>query len=209
MIKFCIISDTHTKHKKLIIPKCDILIHCGDFSSMGREHEIRDFLMWFNQQDAKYKIFIAGNHDLMFENNRQLAKSLIPNGVIYLEDSLVEIMDLKIYGTPVQPEFCDWAFNRTEEKLKQYWEIIPNDIDVLITHGPPFGILDCVEGREEHLGSKSLYDEITNRIKPKLSVFGHIHSGYGIAQTNNLTYVNASNLDEQYNVKYNPVIIHV
>lgn len=126
MKKFVFISDTHSKHRKLIIPNCDFLICSGDISSMGYEHEIVNFLSWFNRQNAKYKILIAGNHDWLFENNITLAKSLIPNDIIYLEDNYVEIEGINIYGSPVQLEFCNWAFNRTEESLERYWKAIPD-----------------------------------------------------------------------------------
>lgn len=209
MHRLIFISDTHNKHKRLIIPECDFLIHSGDISSMGYEHEVIGFLSWFNKQKARYKIFIAGNHDWIFEKNRLLAKSLIPEGVIYLEDESIELEGLKFYGSPVQLEFCNWAFNRTEESLARYWSNIPSDTDILITHSPAFGILDEVNHNGIHLGSPSLYNEITNRICPIISSVGHIHSGHGAKTVNDTLFINASSLDERYMVAYDPVIVDI
>jgi Icc-related predicted phosphoesterase len=209
MTTVCFISDTHNKHNKLIIPECDFLIHSGDISSMGYEYEIVNFLKWFSKQPAKYKIFTVGNHDWLFERNRSLAKSLIPENVIYLEDESIEIDGLNFYGSPVQLEFCNWAFNRSEESLTRYWSNIPDNIDILITHSPAYGILDDVRHNGKHLGSPSLYDEVTNRIKPLIHCFGHIHSGHGTKFINNTCFVNASVLDEDYKLSYNPILIGI
>jgi Icc-related predicted phosphoesterase len=209
MTTVCFISDTHNKHNKLIIPECDFLIHSGDISSMGYEYEIVNFLKWFSKQPAKYKIFTVGNHDWLFERNRSLAKSLIPENVIYLEDESIEIDELNFYGSPVQLNFCNWAFNRSEESLARYWSNIPNNTDILITHSPAYGVLDDVNNNDKHLGSQSLYDSIMNRVKCKISVFGHIHSGHGTKKINNTLFINASNLDENYQVAYNPIIVEI
>jgi len=208
-IRICCISDTHNKHKQLIIPECDFLIHCGDISSMGYEHEIVGFLSWFKKQKARYKIFVSGNHDWMFERNRQLAKSLIPKGIIYLEDEAIEIEGLNFYGTPVQLEFCNWAFNRTEESLARYWEAIPDNTDILITHSPPYGVLDEVGSNGNRVGSPSLIDNVMDRVKPLIHCFGHIHSGHGATKLDKTLYINASNLDERYQVAYMPIILEM
>lgn len=208
-IKMCFISDTHTKHKKLIIPECDFLICSGDISSMGYEHEIQNFLVWFNKQHARYKIFVAGNHDWLFERNRTLAKSLIPKGIIYLEDEAIEIEGFKFYGSPVQLEFCNWAFNRTEESLARYWEGIPDNTDILITHSPPFGILDELFNNGKHLGSSSLVDTVKNRVRPLIHIFGHIHSSHGVKNVDNILFINASNLNENYQLCYKPIIVDI
>ena len=209
MNKYIFISDSHNKHKQLIIPECDFLIHCGDISSMGYEHEVISFLSWFNKQKARHKIFIAGNHDWMFERNRTLAKSLIPEGIIYLEDEAIEIEGINFYGTPVNLEFCNWAFNRTEESLRRYFEGIPDNVDVLITHNPPYGILDEVNNNGMHLGSPSLTDIVLTRVNPKIHAFGHLHSSHGTKRIGNTLFINASNLDEDYQCVYEPIVIEI
>jgi Icc-related predicted phosphoesterase len=210
-MKLCIISDTHNKHMRLgKLPDADVIIHCGDFTSVGHGHEIRNFMQWFKKLDRfKYKIIIAGNHDWLFETNRVLALEDVPKNVIYLEDSGVEIEGIKFYGIPVTKPFNNWAFNRPEEKLVEHWKAIPDDTDVLITHGPPLSICDYVIYDNSHEGSPSLYFEVVERIKPKLHCFGHIHGGYGIKVIEGTTFMNASNLDEDYMCVNAPIIFEM
>lgn len=210
-MKLCIISDTHNKHKRLgKLPEADVIIHCGDFTSMGHSHEIREFMKWFSKlEQYKYKIIIAGNHDWLFDRSRILALEHVPKNVIYLEDSGVEIEGLNFYGTPVQLPFMNWAFNKPEEKLIPHWEAIPDNTDVLITHGAPHTIMDFGIYTNHNTGSPSLYWEVMNRIKPKIHCFGHVHSGYGIKVIENTTFINASNLDDDYMCVNSPVIIEI
>jgi len=206
-MKICIISDTHNKHKRLgRLPDADMIIHCGDFTSMGHSHEIVDFMKWYSMLPYKHKLIIAGNHDWLFERSRLLALEKVPENVIYLEDSGIEIEGLNFYGIPVQPPYNNWAFNRPEEKLIEHWKAIPDNTDVLITHGPPNSIFDFSVYDRIHTGSPSLYFEVVDRIRPKLHCFGHIHSGYGIKVIENTTFINASNLDEDYMCVNKPVL---
>lgn len=210
MVRICFISDVHNKYKKVILPDADIIVCAGDMTSLGKEHEIRNFLTWYSKLNQyKYKIFIAGNHDFLFERDRIFAKSLIPDNIIYLEDSGIEVMGLKFYGTPVNIIFYNWAFNRSEEKLKQHWEGIPDDTDILVTHNPAYGVLDNCNYDPKRLGSPSLYMEITNRIKPLIHVCGHIHSGHGTKVIENTLFINACILNEDYEVEYNPVLVEI
>lgn len=207
-LKICVISDTHGEHGELVIPQCDILVHCGDSTSLGKEHSVVEFLNWFSSlEQCKNKVFIAGNHDFFFERKVEYAKTLIPENVFYLEDSVIEIEGIKFYGTPVTPVFHNWAFNKTEEQLTDYWKDIPEGIDFLITHGPPLGILDVSPWTKKHCGSETLKNEIFERIKPKYHCFGHIHDCYGIEEIDGVTFVNASSLNEQYEVSNEPIII--
>jgi Icc-related predicted phosphoesterase len=209
-MKLCIISDTHNKHKRLAkLPDADVIIHCGDFTSIGQSHEIVNFMQWFSKLQYKYKIIIAGNHDWLFETHRLLALEKVPENVTYLEDNGVEIEGIKFWGTPVQLPFNNWAFNKPEEKLIPHWQAIPDDTDVLITHQPPYSIFDWSVYDLKHTGSPSLYKEVVERIKPKVHCFGHIHSGYGIKVIENTTFINASNLDEDYMCVFDPVIIDI
>jgi len=211
-MKLCIISDTHMKHKFLDLKEleADVLIHCGDMTGNGGVGAITQFLEWFSAQDQfQHKICVAGNHDWLFEKNPALAKTLIPDNVAYLQDDEVIIDGVKFYGSPVQKHFYNWAFNRHETKLKLHWEAIPADTDVLITHSPPYSILDVVPWQGECHGSPSLYMEVMERIKPKIHCFGHIHEGYGMKVLENTKFINASNLDGDYQCVNDPFVVEI
>lgn len=204
------ISDTHGKHEKIKLPGGDILIHSGDCTSGGTHSEALSFLDWFAEQDYSYLVFTAGNHDFIFEENPELmADECKKRNIIYLNDSGCEIEGIKFWGSPVQPYFFDWAFNRarTEREvtskhgwIKLHWDLIPNDTEGLITHGPPHMILDGVPRRGgcyESVGCEELYLKILET-KIKLHVFGHIHEGAGYKYLDGRTYINASSLDGMY-----------
>jgi Icc-related predicted phosphoesterase len=219
-MKLLLISDTHGLHEnitkdlnKLIEPDT-IIIHAGDISNTGKSNEITSFLNWFSNLECKHKIFIAGNHDFGFEPTISAFPPIYPDipqefkdkGVIYLMDQMVEVEGLKIYGTPWQPRFHDWAFNVNRgEELAKKWEPIPEGLDILISHGPPYSILDCTrEGL--HVGCEDLYIKIIN-VLPKMVVFGHIHEGYGYRSTNNISFFNASVLNRNYNYTNKPILV--
>jgi len=210
-IKICIISDTHNKHKRLgSLPEADVLIHCGDMTSVGHEHEILNFMKWFSGlTQYEHKICIAGNHDWLFQREGLRARNLVPDNVHYLENDSVMIEDLMFYGTPVQPPFMNWAFNVFEPKLSEYWKAIPDETDVLITHSPPYMIGDYVPRSMQHEGSPSLYEEVTERIKPSIHAMGHIHEGYGVKVIENTTFINASVLDGDYMAVNEPILVEL
>ena len=215
-MKLTIISDTHNKHKYITddLPGGDLLLHAGDLSSMGYEHEVREFASWYNKLNGyHHKVFIAGNHDWGFQNNVEKVKEIVDfyEGITYLQDQLHTTQDengteVKIWGSPWQPEFYNWAFNlpRNGEELKAKWDMIPEDVDILITHGPAWGILDDVEGRRgDHLGCELLTERI-KQIKPKIHICGHIHTGYGHYYDGHTHYFNAAVLNERYNYAHTP-----
>jgi len=212
-LKILIISDTHNKHNQIKLedlPIADVIVHCGDFTSMGYGHEITKFMKWYsglNQYD--YKLIIAGNHDIMFENASVLAKAHIPENIIYLEDSGVEILGKYFYGSPVQKPFGNWVFNRPEEKLKEHWEAIPDNTDMLITHSPPYMVRDYGFYSGDNIGSPSLFNEVVNRIKPIVHAYGHAHNNYGITEIDGIKFVNASVLDDKYEYVNKPILIEI
>lgn len=204
MKRITLISDTHNKHNQLMkdLPGGDIIICGGDISSRGYVHEVENFCKWFNKlNNYTHKIFIAGNHDFLFENDPEEAYFIYNNykNIKYLQDNLHIVDDIKIWGAPWQPEFCNWAFNLPRQglKLAEKWNNIPDDIDIIITHGPAFGHLDIVDGRTDNLGCELLASRI-EKIKPKIHMGGHIHSGYGYKFHDNTHFFNASVLDESY-----------
>lgn len=212
MVTVVLISDTHNRHQKVKVPDGDILIHAGDFSLQGKVQENTAFFKWFSELPHPHKIFISGNHDWMGERNPFAFKVLreeYPN-ITYLEDSGVEVMGLKIYGSPWQPEFCGWAYNlRRGQALKEKWAMIPEDTDILVTHGPPHKILDYVSWDKLHVGCEDLRERINQLPNLKVHVFGHIHSWGGKTMHDgpNPIYVNASVVDEDYIVTSNPVTV--
>lgn len=217
--KITMISDTHTKHGLITrdLPGGDILMHSGDIASRGYLYEIENFLEWFNSlNNYKHKIFIAGNHDWGFADEPTKVGELLKKypSITYLQDDYTIVEDnekapIKIYGSPWQPWFHNWAFNAHRgEDIKQHWDKIPSDIDVLITHGPAYGYLDRVNYRGPNLGCEELTKAI-DRIKPKIHLCGHIHSGNGYESkdhdNDSRTYFfNASVLNEQYSYGYSP-----
>jgi Icc-related predicted phosphoesterase len=183
-MKILHISDTHGYHAELEIPKVDMIIHSGDISNSRvfgiSINECIDFLNWYRWQDVKYKILVAGNHDTWAaRDGRSFRKECRDRGITYLENELVEVEGIKIFGSPITPTFNDWSFMKNRSKLYEFWEnCFPEEIDILVTHGPPYGVLDTSidkNHRMEFCGDKSLYKHIL-RVKPKWHLFGHIHS---------------------------------
>lgn len=208
-LKIVAISDTHGQHRSLKLSKGDIIIHAGDVSRSGRPEQIQDFLDWFADLKFRYKVFIAGNHDFFFEKaHTDVIDKMIPEGIIYLNDSSVEIEGIKIWGSPITPWFNDWAFNRDRgSEIKKHWDLIPDDTDILITHGPPFGILD-----ETVYGKRTGCEELLLRVyhvKPKYHIFGHIHEDYGNFTKGETTFINASVLDDWYEMRSEAVEISI
>jgi len=201
MTSICVISDTHNCHELFNIPKVDILIHCGDFTNMGTVPEFNKFSKWLNKVDAKHKIIIYGNHDFLGERIPILAKQLLThNNVHVLDNQFLTIENINFYGTSWQPQFHNWAFNKSLEDRERHWNNIVSrnkKIDVLITHCPPYGIRDLIDDghlRIENVGCAAL-KKAAEIIKPKYHVFGHIHENFGISDIDRTKYINASMLD--------------
>lgn len=234
-MKLVVLSDTHGQHRDKRfpeIPEGDILIHAGDATRKGTLESLEEFFDWFSSLPHQHKIFVAGNHDIgldpeFIDNQRgylpdeeQLtraretsieAEKLIPDNIIYLKDSFVEIEDpgmfrkLKIYGSPFTPRFLNWAFLRNRgDSIAEKWAQIPDDVDILVTHGPAYGHGDVappwiLSRYPRAVGCLELLKRIIE-IKPKVHVFGHIHGGHGIYQSDELptTFMNASVCTESY-----------
>jgi Icc-related predicted phosphoesterase len=211
------ISDTHTKHDKLdgFLTGGDILIHAGDLTGRGYITEIENFMKWYDKiNNYDTKVFIAGNHDFGFQDENEKLRGLLTGykTIDYLEDELMMVGEdydnmIKIWGTPWQPEFFDWAFNLPRgEKLKEKWDMIPLNTDILITHGPPFGKLDYVKYPNQNVGCEELMKRV-EEIKPKIHVFGHIHEGYGYVFDGNTHFINAAVLNGRYEYRNKPVTV--
>lgn len=213
-MKIIAISDTHGLHRNLKIPSGDLLIHAGDVTEFGQDDELEDFLDWFVLQPCKYKVFVAGNHDLCLEkpNNRKFKvfEKYVAKNVFYLQNSSIKIEHLSLWGSPVSPYFFGMAFNKNRgDEIKKVWQKIPSSTDILITHTPPFGILD------NQLGCEQLLAKVM-KVKPKLHIFGHIHQSYGRYSENDKLFVNASFsnqldcfIEKNLKVVHVPHIIHL
>jgi len=200
------ISDTHNRHAELEIPDGDVLIHSGDITERGELQSVGDFAAWLATQPHEHKIVIAGNHDFCFERQNEEARKLVSD-FMYLQDDGCTIDGVKFYGSPWQPWFCDWAFNlQRGPEIRAMWDIIPEDTDGLITHGPPYQHGDRING--EDVGCRDLL-EVIEKIGPKYHIFGHIHEGYGITDNGTTKFVNASSCDNTYHIANEPIVIEV
>lgn len=211
------ISDTHTKHDKVsgFLTGGDILVHAGDLTGRGYITEIENFMKWYdNINNYDTKVFIAGNHDFGFQDENEKLRGLLTGykTIDYLEDELMMVGEdydnmIKIWGTPWQPEFHNWAYNLPRgEKLKEKWDMIPMNTDILITHGPPFGKLDYVPYDGVNVGCEELMKRV-EEIKPKIHVFGHIHEGYGYVFDGNTHFINAAVLNGRYEFRNKPITV--
>jgi Icc-related predicted phosphoesterase len=205
-MKLHFFSDTHNKHDQLKFNGGDILFFCGDMCKSGKIIEAKNFIDYVKNLPYLHKVVIAGNHDFCFEdhNKEEIENYIKESGIIYLNDSGIELLGLKIWGSPIQPTFFDWAFNRDRgEPIRQHWDLIPHDTQILLTHGPPQGIFDKV-ARGPNVGCFDLLQKI-KLIKPKIHAFGHIHEDRGHMKIGDTHFINACNLDLKYQVRF-PVI---
>lgn len=209
------ISDTHGEHWNLgkygnSIPEGDVLVHTGDFQSYGRLKELVDFNQWLGTLPHKYKIVIAGNHDkAAWDTYKEMTKVRFKNA-IYLQDEELVIEGVKFYGSPWTPIFFNWYFmlDRGSEKMRRKWAQIPEDTDILLTHGPPMFKLDWSEFGKEHMGCEDLRNRI-EVVKPRYHVFGHNHAQYGGTRNEHTTFINAATCNERYCPVNKPQIFHI
>jgi Icc-related predicted phosphoesterase len=209
MVKIVAVSDLHGYYPE--IPECDILLIAGDIlgpSDPFIQSAICSgpLMIWLKKVPVKNIVMVAGNHDIIFEQYPSLLPKW-PDNLYYLQDSGVELFGLKIYGSPWQIRFYDWAFNEDEENLVHIWAKIPNNTDVLVTHSPPYGYGDSdIKGRM--LGSPSLTHRILD-IQPKIACWGHIHDGYSNKpyMIKNTMGFNVSLCTNSYKPMNSPIII--
>jgi Icc-related predicted phosphoesterase len=201
------------------MPEGDVLVHAGDWTHRGSESDTINFLKWFEgQQQYKHRVFIAGNHDFYPEREptefKKLCNLYAPS-CTYLQDSEATIEGYKFYGSPVSPFFCNWAFNKHRgPEIQQYWDLIPDDVEVLVTHGPVLGFGDKLSehGSEpgKHVGCANLLSTIDARLKDlRLHISGHIHESAGTYKHRDITLVNASVLDDRYRMRHAPTVIEL
>lgn len=211
-IRIVHISDTHQEFVK--IPECDLVIHSGDYSFgpkndtlRNRLNELANLNNYFGgkQFEDVEVILVPGNHDWIFETDELIARQVLSNCTVLIDEE-VTAKGLTIYGTPSQPPFCDWAFNHDTELRNEKYNAIPDHTDILVTHCPPYGVLDhCRNG---HVGCEMLMQRI-KEVSPKLHCFGHIHEGYGQVKVFDTIFSNGSIMDGFYDNKNKPRIIEI
>lgn len=221
-MKVLCISDTHNKHEQIPLKYLEnlnneikMIIHAGDLTSRGSKTEVREFFDWYATLPFEYKIVIAGNHDFFFEQAPEYEIEAFlaeyPN-IIYLNDTSVEIEGFKIHGSPITPYFNNWAFNRIGDAIKPHWDLIPNDTDILVVHGPVKGYLDVPKKNYENggvgVGCPYLLEKMSELTNLSCFIHGHIHERYGAFKfANDVWYFNASLLNLQYVMVNKPFLL--
>lgn len=203
-LRLVIISDTHG-HRDFPVPAGDVLIHAGDGCRSGSLDEAAAWGEQLASYAHPHKLVIAGNHDRCFESDPDAARRCLPPEIHYLQDSGCEIEGIRFWGSPWQPWFLSWAFNlQRGPELAAKWALIPDDTDVLVTHGPPQGILDRTFD-DRAVGCEAL-TEALRRVRPRVHCFGHIHEGYGTLARDGTLHVNASTCTLSYQPT-NPAVV--
>lgn len=209
-MKLVMLSDLHGHYYNYPIPDGDVLIIAGDITGSGALPILKQFCIRFGDLlPHKHKIVIAGNHDLCFEDQRRDAalEMLQQHGITYLENSGIQIEGWNFWGSPTTPMFYNWAFMKSRKELYDHWETIPNNTDVLITHGPCAGILDAnIHG--DHCGCDALLERVS-QVKPRLHIFGHIHESHGMKRIDKTTFINCAILNDSYKRIFKPVEIEL
>lgn len=201
-MKIVCISDTHhgygaSRPNPLTVPDGDVLVFSGDATFTGTVDEVAAFNSWLRRQPHETKVVVPGNHDWLYQRNPDLARSLTSAAKVLVDEGM-EVGGIKIWGSPWQPEFNDWAFNLPRgEALAEKWTMVPCDTDLLVTHGPPMGIGDL--SGKEHVGCSDLMERV-EVVKPRWHAFGHVHEGYGVYRPgeSSTTFINASVCNWRY-----------
>ena len=203
-MRIVLIADTHGLHRQLGVPGGHMLIHAGDFSFNSMLPSIiSDFNVWLGSLPHRHKVVVPGDHEFILEEPRN--RDAITSAIL-LVDSGVEVEGIKIWGSPVTPLYGG-AFGKSRpEDRKKHWAQIPDGLDILITHGPPFAILDHSRSSERREGCPYLLEAVF-RAFPRIHVFGHIHHGYGLLRTSDTVFVNASLMGEDGSLSRKPVVI--
>jgi predicted phosphohydrolase len=184
-LRFVCMSDTHNEIEKVAIPYGDVFVHCGDaVKHQTSARDLRNFNRFVGQLPHKYKLFVSGNHCVCLDPRQPEESQKLLSNLTYLQDQLIDIEGVRIYGSPWRPKrgccYRAEAFGYDSKRIRaDKWSKIPDDIDFLLTHGPAYSIRDYNPSTEERLGCPDLLDEIVTRIRPRIHLFGHMHSCHG------------------------------
>lgn len=213
-MKIVALGCTHGAHKGLEVPDGDVLIHTGDFMTHPYStFSFKGFFHWFGSHPHKTKIVVPGNHDALMQTDKEWVNQWIIEQELGDIDVLIDesvIMDgVRFYGMPWTAPFGSWYFMKGPEAMKRKVSLIPEDTNVLITHGPPYGILDTANALGPPLGCHALMDaHREKRIGPDLHVFSHIHGGNGTAK-GETKFANVSIMNEQYYPEHKPMVFEI
>ena len=190
-VRIVAVADTHLYHRGLRVPDGDLFVHAGDLCRHGSLDELRVALDWIHALPHAHKLIVAGNHDWAFQRMPSEARALARD-LVYLEDAGCTVAGLRAWGSPWQPAFCDWAFNLPRgAPLAAKWALIPDGLDLLVTHGPPRGFGDASGYSADRQGCADLLVHI-ERARPRLHLFGHIHEDGGHWTAGGTTFVNCT-----------------
>lgn len=204
-MRIVFISDTHGNHSDLGTLHGDVLIHCGDFCDgfFDEDQTLVEFDEWLGEQNFDVILCVGGNHDFLAETIYKSGKPVFKNAV-YLVDETYHFNGINFYGSPWLPDLEGWANYLPDNKRKEKWELIPDSTDVLITHTPPFGILD--KPRSERSIGCNFLSEAIQRVKPKIHCFGHVHASPGVVNDSGIEFINATMVNSKMEVVYEPII---
>jgi Icc-related predicted phosphoesterase len=205
-LRLVLLSDTHQLHREVEMPDGDLCIFAGDFTFFSKSLKaILDFNDWLGELPHR-AVVVPGNHEFFLESDPS-RRSLISNATVLINEG-IEIQGLRIWGSPVTPLYGGaFGLSSAEERRRLYAQI-PEDTDVLVSHGPPYGILDSSPGSGVHSGCRELFDAVM-RVRPRLHVFGHVHGAHGIFQTDQTTFVNAALLGVDGDLENSPIVLRM
>lgn len=207
MLRLVLISDTHELHRELEVPEGDILIHAGDFTIFSKSlRAIEDFNRWLGELPHRYKVVVPGNHEFFLEADPS-RRSLLSNATVLINET-AEIAGVRIWDSPTTPLYGGAFGMSSADDRRRLYARIPQETDVLITHGPPFGILDATPCSELHSGNRELFDAVT-RVRPRLHIFGHIHGANGIFTTDHTMFANAALFGQSGDLDAKPIVLSI
>lgn len=214
MPKIAVTSDIHYRYS-FRVPQCDLLIVAGDILGNGSISQLVEFNEFLGRNREKFRkcILTPGNHDKIFETDPGLAKTILTNAQILIDEPY-EFDGLKIWASPWTPTFLRWHFMKDRgASIRRMWNLIPDGLDILVTHGPPYGILDVTDDRygpPQSVGCEELRKKIDSMDNPpRYHLFGHIHHGYGEIKIGSTTFMNASLCNEDYAPVNSPVVFDI
>lgn len=203
------LSDSHGNHNSVGLPEGEIVIHCGDFTRRSNYQEILDFIQWFSDLQFNYKILVAGNHDRFIQKRKVEFYEILKNrNIIYLENQAIQIAGFNFFGSPYTRNYGGiGAFTYSDDyEARQIWNLIPENTDVLITHGPPEGHRDYSKTENKNTGCPVLRTRVL-LVKPRYHIFGHIHESYGTEEVGGIFFINASLVNGAEEPVNKPVVL--